>query len=188
MKSILTGLALTALLFSFQSSAEEYEDAVFGKHATLGAGYYVLEVNADSEDFGDDQFTGYVLSGGYAFSNEVGVRVNYYMTEHSDLSSLENDGFDLLGLWGSGLTEEGFKAYIGGGFYSEKWELSELSFSESFSGLQLAGGLGYSWEAFTLDGILTLRETSKYEDFFEDAGINADASAVTFALVASIRF
>jgi len=69
----------------------------------------------------------------------------------------------------------------------DKWEVAD--FSESFSGLQINGGLGYNWYSVSLDFNLSLRDAGDYEDFVNDIlGDKISASAVTGMLLMSARF
>ncbi|QDP02314.1 outer membrane beta-barrel protein [Thalassotalea sp. PS06] len=153
------------------------------KPYSLGIGSYALTISADDSGYEDDDFSGLLLNATYAFNDNVGARFNYYTLEHDDWSDLENDGFDILGYYGTGLLSEGFKAYIGGGVYRETWEVSGTDFDESFSGFQLNGGIGYHWPAVTIDLTLALRSTGDYEDFAE-----IDTSAIASALSIGFRF
>jgi len=57
---------------------------------------------------------------------------NFAMMEHDTFSQLDVDNVDVSLLWGYNLTQYGFKYYVGGGFFNEKW--STNGFSETFSG------------------------------------------------------
>ena len=69
---------------------------------------------------------------------------------------------------GVGLSKPGFRGYGGAGFYSDKWNLPMGS--ESFSGIQFGGGLGYNWGPVALDFVLTLRQADKYADYINESG------------------
>lgn len=84
----------------------------------------------------------------------------------------------------TGLLSEGFKAYIGSGFYSETLEIG--SFDEDFSGAQINGGIGYNWEQVSLELSIGIRSTGDYEGFVDDSG--TDVTAVSSALTVSYRF
>jgi hypothetical protein len=174
---------LTLLLLSFSSVAD---DAPVDKPFSLGAGFYRSILASD--DFIDEvEFTGVAFSFGYAFTDQLAFRGTYFALEEVDFSELESKGFDLNLYLGTGLASQGVKAYVGGGLYKDKFSIG--SNSESFSGLQLSGGVGYNWESISIDFILNIRETSDYEDFFnEGLPFDVDISAVSGALLLSLRF
>ncbi|TLU67225.1 hypothetical protein FE810_02785 [Thalassotalea litorea] len=179
-KAGIYALGISTLLFAQSASAEQLTNP---KHFSLGIGSYALVVSADDSDFDDDDFSGFQLNASYAINDNFAGKLTYYSLEHDDWSDLENSGFDLVGYFGTGLLNDGFKAYIGGGAYRETWDISGFDFDESFSGFQLNGGIGYHWPAVTLDLTLGLRSTGDYEDF---AGI--DATAVNSSLSIGFRF
>lgn len=188
MKLKLTALALAGFL-SVNSFANEVaqNNQEQDKNWNVGIGTYALTVDADVDGYGEDDYSGFTLSTAYAFSDDIGLRVQYYDMEHDDLSSLEVSGFDANVFYGTGLLNEGFKAYIGGGFYTESHEIE--SFDEDVSGMQISGGLGYNWEKVSLELALNIRSTGDYEDFVEDAGGDTgDVTAVSSSLIFSFRF
>ncbi|MBT8118201.1 MAG: hypothetical protein KJN89_00675 [Gammaproteobacteria bacterium] len=161
-------------------------DAV--KPFTIGIGTYASTIAYDNSLVKDDDFSGFALSLGYAVSDQFGFRGNYFSLEQDDSSDLESKGIDLLGYLGVGLATHGFKAYVGGGFFSDKWELGPVS--ETFSGLQLSGGIGYNWDSVSLDFLLNIRDASDYEDFVNRSfPFNpVSAAAVSGSLLISYRF
>lgn len=158
------------------------------KKFSIGLGTYALTLDNDTSGFSDDDFYGAALSAGYAFTDNVAIKGAFYYMEHDDFSDLEVTGIDLAVVGGTGLATEGFKIYGGAGFFSEEWEVSGTSGDEKFSGLQLVGGLGYNWEVVSLDFSIGIRDSSDYEDFYEDLGVNSDITAVSASLIVSARF
>lgn len=180
---IATAILSSTILFSSLVCAEETEQLVESqKKWNVGISTYAITIDAAA--YGDDQFAGYSLSGGYSFSDNVALRGQYYSTEHDIDSSLELSGLDLNVYVGTGLASEGFKAYAGLGVYSETLESSYFQVEEDFSGVQLSGGIGYNWESVSLDFALAIRSTGDYEDF----GTGADTSAVAGSLILAYRF
>ncbi len=169
----------TSLIFSNITCADEATSSV--KHWTIGGGTYALVI--DHADLGDDDFAGFNLSSTYAFNDNFSINGQYYSLEHNDFSDIEISGVDISGYYGTGLTSKGFKAYVGVGVYSETLDLAGME--EDFSGAQLRGGLGYNWEAISLDLSIGIRSTGDYEDF---SGDGADMAAVSSALVLAFRF
>ena len=183
MKYISFFLALLFVSFNAHSAS----DGTVMKPFSIGLGTYRSVIAYDSTVAGDDELSGGSLSFSYAISNQFAVRASYFSLEHDDSAALESTGYDLLAYIGSNLAAPGFKAYIGGGLFSDKWELG--SFSETFGGLQLSGGLGYNWDSVALDFILGIRDASDYEDFVNGASSFAvSATAITGSLLLSYRF
>ena len=155
------------------------------KHFNLGAGKYkmVLSNNIAS----DDEFTGYVLSAQYAYTDNVAARISFYITEEENYMQFDNDGLEMLALFGSGLYTEGFKIYIGAGYFSEDWQLTTLS--ASHNGLMLSGGIGYNWKIISVDLILGIREVGDYQDLADQVNpyLEIDKSTSTSILL-SARF
>ena len=170
-------------LMSLNVYAEDQE-----KKFNIGIGTYALVIAYDNSLAGnDDELGGFGLSALYAFTDQFAIRGEYYSLEHDDLSSLDVTGIDLVAYFGTGLATHGFKMYIGGGLFSETWELS--GHEEDFSGIQLNGGIGYNWDVVALDFVLGIRDPSDYEEFIlRVSSISTDAVAVSGSLLLSARF
>jgi len=172
-------IAITALLISTSLHAQEVQP----KHWQIGLGLYNSVI---SYDFGpDDEFSGGAISATYAMSDNVAFRGTIFSLEHDDFSELESSGYDLVVYGGAGLLTQGFKVYGGGGLFKDTWEV--FGFKENFSGLQLNGGLGYNWDAVAIDFVISIRDSSDYDDLASIIGISADA-AVSSNLSVSLRF
>lgn len=187
-----TLLSLTSLL-SFnifaetQSIANNTNSSPEMKHLNVGIGSYASTINVDGR-YGDEdlEFSGFSFSGSYNLNDNVAFRASYYSLEWDESSELESSGFDILAYYGTGLATEGFKAYIGGGLFTDTWEGDGEE--EDFSGLQLSGGIGYNWEVVALDLIVGIRSADDYADMIEDFGGEGDVTAVSASFVVSARF
>ena len=183
--SVITSLLLASSInVQAQEQAQEVPESI--KHFTVGVGTYALVVANDNSYYDDDELAGFGVSAMYSFYDNFAVKGQYYSLEHDDFSSLEDTGFDFVGYFGTGLATEGFKAYIGGGLFNESWKMT--GFSKGFSGLQLNGGIGYSWEVVAIDLVLGMRDAGDYKDFAASQGISLDPSAVSSSLTISARF
>jgi len=137
----------------------------------------------------DLDFSGYSLSIGQVFSDNFAGRFTYYSTDWDEFSGLDSDGVDIVLHWGTGLASKGFKAYIGGGWFKDTWEVTAnlsgtpVTGKESFSGLQISGGIGYNWESIALDLVLAVRDPDDYEKAFL-----AEVDPYTGSLLLSYRF
>ena len=135
----------------------------------------------------DDEFSGYALALGQVFLDNFDGRITVYSLDHDDFSSWDSDGYDLVLHWGTGLASQGFKAYIGGGFFKETWEMAGTK--QSFSGLQVNGGIGYNWNHIALDFILSFRDPDDYEKFIAKTFLfDTSADAYSGSLLLSFRF
>jgi hypothetical protein len=166
---ILSTILTSTLIFSNITHADDNAiQADQLNHWSVGVGSYAFTLSNDSNSNGDFDFSGLNFSAGYAFNNHFQIRATYFSLENDELSSFESTGFDLMAYGGVGLAEPGFRGYGGAGFFSDEWSLS--SDTESFSGIQFGGGLGYNWGPAALDFVLTLRQADKYEDFMYVSG------------------
>ena len=155
------------------------------KHFNLGAGKYKM-VLSNNTSF-DDEFTGYALTAQYAYTDNLAARIILYSTEEESYMQFDNDGMEILALFGSGLYTEGFKIYIGAGYFSEDWQLTTLN--ASHNGLMLSGGIGYNWKIISVDLILGIREVSDYQDLADQVNpyLEIDKTTSTSILL-SARF
>lgn len=177
--------ALLILLSSFNTTATFAGDAE--KPFSIGIGTYSSIIAYDNSLYEDDELSGFSLSFAYAVSDMLAFRGTYFSLEHNDFSDIESTGYDLLAHLGTGLATHGFKAYIGGGLFSDKWESG--AFSKTFNGLQLSGGIGYNWDSVSLDFILGIRDASDYEAFInENLPTDVSAVAASGSLLLSYRF
>ncbi len=176
---ILTLIAVTALLISTSLHAQEGEP----KHWQIGLGIYNSTISYDLAS--DDEFSGGAISATYAVSDNLAFRGIIFSLEHDDFSEIDSSGYDLVIYGGTGLLTQGFKIYGGGGLYKDTWEV--IGFEESFSGLQLSGGLGYNWDAVAIDLVIGIRNVDDYDDLANTVGLTADV-AVSSNLSVSFRF
>lgn len=157
------------------------------KPFSVGLGVYSSTIAFDEPLAVDHDLSGLALSFAYAFSDQFALRASLFSLEHDDFSDTDSRGYDVLAHLGTGLASTGFKAYIGGGFFRDEWDFG--SSSETFDGLQLNGGIGYSWSAVSLDFDIGIRDQEDYEDFFNEASAaDLSAAAITTNLMLSLRF
>lgn len=180
------GLVLCSLAVLPSLNAADME---LGKKTSIGIADYAVKVSysAPGAIGVDDDFTGIGIFVTHAISDNFALRGGYYFLNHDEYSDVDAKGIDLLAYYGTGFATDGFKAYIGGGFFSEKLEGSIAS--ETFGGIQINGGLGYNWERVSLDLSLGIRDASDYEDFVSDVnGISVSARALSGSFMLSVRF
>jgi len=157
------------------------------KNWNIGLGSYASTISVDGSYSNEDiEFSGLNFTGSYAFSDNFAVRASYFSLENDDYSSFDSKGFDVVAYYGTGLATNGFKAYVGGGLYTDTW--SDQNEEEDFSGFQINGGIGYSWSPIALDLVLGIRSAGDYADLIEEAGGEGDVVAVSASLLVSARF
>jgi hypothetical protein len=168
MKKIFQGtLLLSTLLLGIQINANEME-SVDEKNWSVGIGSYAFSITNDNDESNEIDFAGFNLAAAYAINNHFQIRGTYFSLENDDYNGLKSDGFDLMAYGGFGFSMRGFRGYGGVGFYSDKWSFEGES--DSFSGFQLGGGLGYNWGPAALDFVINLRKVDEYEDFIYEPG------------------
>lgn len=178
--TLITSLILTSL-FTFSNIAEANEERQKTTQLSVGIGSYALVI--DHDNLGEDDFLGHSLSVTYAFSDSMSINIQYYTLEHDDYSDIEVSGFDTSVFYGTGLASKGFKAYIGVGLYSETREFENVE--KDFSGAQLSGGFGYSWNKISLGLLIGVRSTEDYHDLTNDGD---DITAISSSLVLEYKF
>ncbi|TWX57031.1 hypothetical protein [Colwellia hornerae] len=186
MNKFLTSICFSAAsLLTFSVSAEESNQTI--KLWSVGVGSYASTVNVDGK-YGDEdiEFDGLNFSASYAFSDNTAIRASYFSLEYTDSSELESNGLDVAAYYGTGLASQGFKAYIGGGFFNDTW--SSQNQDEKFSGIQLSGGFGYNWDVISLELMVGIRAADDYADFIANSGCEGEVVAVSSSLLLSLRF
>ncbi len=180
--SLIISLSISlSMSFNAFAAFDDYDG--LEKPLSVGLGTYASVIAFDNAFVDDLEFSGFAITVGYAISNQYLIRGSYFSLEEDDITNLDSSGYDLLAYLGTGLASHGFKAYVGGGLFKEK--LDDGFDTESFSGLQLSGGIGYNWDSVSLDLIVGIRDSSDYED----GAISAvDITAVSSSLLLSARF
>ncbi|NWO04528.1 MAG: hypothetical protein HLX50_02135 [Alteromonadaceae bacterium] len=203
-------LVLAAAISSFSAGALA-QGAGPMKHFSVGlASYasslgYTLTERYDSsyywgyrESSETETFSGPALFITGAINNNFALRGTYAMQGHED-ESWDLDSLEGSLLAGTGLAENGLRAYGSVGFFRDSFEYSTYDSSsekETFSGLALGGGVGYTWTHLALEFWLNVRSAADYEDFLEDYAHETsehgaeidDVVAVTGGLGLSVRF
>lgn len=169
-----SSLVLSSMAFADENATEQSTEqstehtAEQPRHWSIGIGSYAFSVANDSSDGSDMDFSGFNITAGYAINNHFQVRGTYFTLDNDENSAVESSGFEMMAYGGVGFAESGFRGYGGVGFFSDEWSFS--SESESMSGIQFGGGLGYNWGPVALDFVLTLRQADEYEDFMYETG------------------
>jgi hypothetical protein len=176
---------LMLLVLSGNAVAESGD--TLDKQFSVGIGTYGSTVAYDNSNLSDDDFSGGALSFAYVFTDQFAVRATFFSLENNDDSNWDSKGYDLLGYFGAGMLRHGFKGYIGGGLFRDKWEYG--GYDQTFDGLQLSGGIGYNWDPVSLDLIIGIRDPGDYENFVNNIpGSDASATVVSSSLIISARF
>jgi len=159
------------------------------KSFNLGIGIYSLQVyeklSGETYSNDSDRLNGAALSVAYMLTNKVAFRGTYYSLNRGNFPDTDASGFDALAYYGNGMAMRGFKWYIGGGYFSEEWNI--MTESNSFSGLQLSGGFGYNWERYSFDMLLHMRDASDYDKHLSEPGTEISTAGV-LSMMISARF
>lgn len=170
-------LSLFTLFLPFNLYAEDETE----KKINLSFGTYALTVAYVDYFINDETLSGTAFSASYATTNNVAFRGTVFSLTHDDYSNIDASGTDIMALFGTGFTKQGFKGYLGAGIYNESWEGPGGKLS--FNGIQLNGGIGYNWEVIALDLLIGIREQSDYDNL-----ANADTAVVSSSFSLSARF
>jgi len=177
---------LAILFFSFLPFITHASNIDDPKMLQVGVGTYALVIAYD-DNTANDELSGTTLAIRAAVTDNFALHANFYSTTHDDLSSIDNSGIDVVAYIGKRFQSTGLKVYAGAGIFNETWESSNIEFD--FNGLQLSGGIGYSWESVSLDFMLSLRDSTDYEEFIYDTlNVNVTSAAVSGSLLLSARF
>ncbi len=155
-------VSLFASLLSYHSLAIAEDTNNFN----IGIGTYALTVsyNDDFNYRSNDSFDGVAFTASYGFTNFFSIRGNLYSLDHESLSNVEIEGTELALLFGMGLQRNGLRAYGGPGIFDEDRKI--FGSNENYSGIQLNGGIGYSWQHIVIDFFVTIRDPTDYETLF----------------------
>lgn len=177
----------TAMVTSFlglmavsSAKADERRNEFFV--GTYSAVVVYSEVDLDEDEFAGNHF-------GYArdFNDHFGFRGSYFSVEHVDFPAIDVTGYDMALIGGK--LDHGFNVWGGGGFFSEDLEDSDFGIQETFSGVQVQFGIGYSWEPVSLRFVLNSRDASDYADFKEENSYYyEDVSAVAISSNLNLGF
>ncbi|MCW8935313.1 MAG: hypothetical protein OQK98_11370 [Gammaproteobacteria bacterium] len=176
-----TRIFLFFSLFTFLLPFNLYAEAEIEKKINLSFGTYALTVAYTDFFLNDETLSGTAFSASYAVSNNIAFRGTIFSLNHDDFSEVDASGTDIMGLFGSGFTTQGFKGYLGAGIYNDSWKGPGGSIS--FNGIQLNGGIGYNWEVIALDLLIGIREQTDYDNL-----ANTDTAVVSSSLSLSARF
>jgi len=173
-------LILTLLIFilPFKLQAEEIE-----KKISFGFGTYSLSVS-HADLFQSDKtltLSGTAFSASYAMSNNIAFRGSFFSLTDDDFPDVDSSGVDIIALFGSGFTTQGFNGYLGAGIFIDRWK--NANENQHLDGTQLNAGIGYNWEALSLNLLFGLRESGEY-----DNQGNSFTAVVSSSFSLSVRF
>ena len=163
---------------------------------------YTVEYEYGLDDDEEQTFSGPAIFGTAAVNDNLAFRVLYGWQDHTDESDIELETIEGTVLGGIGLASEGFKAYGSLGFFRDDLDWNDKPArvnTDTFKGLALGAGAGYSWPWVSVELWISVRDNSDYEDALDDyyAGqaqgiFDYDEieylSVVTAGIGASVRF
>jgi len=165
------------------SMANSIQNGVPSRSHAIGIatwGLTLSDLNAPADE-GDTQFNGAALTYQFGFNNYIAMRFNLYSSEHEDFSDISINGMDGQLLFTTNARNKGFKFYLGGGYFDEKWGNGNTEIS--YSGAEFIFGLGYNWSRVGLDITGGIRPQSAY-----DVPDEADLLFITSSLRLTFRF
>ena len=152
------------------------------RHA-LGIGTWGLNIKDTKDDNGvDTTYRGAALFYQYGLNDHLALRVNLYSAEQEDFSNLKVSGLDGQLLLTSNARDNGFKIYIGAGYFSEKFKNDNSNYEKKYKGAEGIFGLGYNWSRIGFDFTGAVRPRSAYDVE------GSDLLYVTGSLGLSFRF
>ena len=158
--------------------------AMADKPINLSAGMYGS--NTTYTNGGDGDFMkGAVLTAQYAFNDHFALKAAVFSGEETEYKIVENKGYDVSGIIGTGLATEGWKFFGGAGFYGDHWKKGGIEFTSR--GVQINAGLGYNWEHFSLDAVIGMRDADGYTANLSKYGLEVDGVVYT-AVSVGVRF
>ena len=175
---------LIILLLPLYAQAEDQE-----KKLSIGVGSYAFSLVYGDPSMGDDdKFSGTAISASLAIQDSVAVKGVLYSLNQDVTGVIDVSGVDLAIVGGRGFASKGIKLYVGAGVFNETWTVSGFSGEEKFSGIQFLAGIGYNWDAVSVDLSVALRGVSDYADFIGSLGGTGSIIAPATALIVSARF
>ena len=169
-------LAVFASSLTISNITLANDDPQTKKQWTAGFGLYALSL--DNEIKSNVNFAGLNASNTFSFNDTLSIRGQYYALNHDKPSNTNVNGFEVSVLYGTGLTSEGFKAYIGAGVYSETHVIENINKNYACVQLSGGGGIGFNWNSISLDLSLGIRTTGDYEDVSNETNIKAASTAL----------
>lgn len=152
----------------------------------IGGALSSMVIGNDLPMFDDDRFSGFSMYLNYTVNRNVAFRGSFTAQSHDDVS-IRSRVTEVAALLGGGFGREGWKGYVGPTLFRDNWSASGIS--ETFTGMGLLIGGGYTWDEFAVDLFWTIRDSSDYEDFFESAlGVPVDVDVTAFSFGISLRF
>ena len=144
-------------------------------------GISLPDLNAESGQDDETQYSGGALTYQFGFHDHIAMRLNLYSADHEDSSDVTISGIDAQLILTTNARSKGFKFYIGGGDFDEKWVNGFRDIS--YSGGEFVFGLDYNWNRVGLDLAGGVRPQSAY-----DVPDEADILIVTGSLRLTYRF
>jgi len=145
-----------------QTAAVEVSDNPPSRRHAIGIGTWGLTIRNPDTD-ADTSYGGGTLSYQYGINDHIALRVNFYGAKQEDFDNLTIGGVDGQILLTTNARNNGFKFYVGGGYFSEKWKNETTDKEESYNGGEVIFGLGYNFSRVGLDITGAVRPKSAYD-------------------------
>jgi len=167
-----------------QPSIVEISDEPPSRRHAIGIGTWGLTTRNPDAD-ADTSYGGGALSYQYGLNDHIALRVNLYGAKQEDFDDETIGGVDGQMLLTTNARNNGFKFYVGGGYFSEKWKNEVTDKEESYNGAEVIFGLGYNFSRIGLDITGAVRPKSAYD---ADGSDDPDLLFVTGSLRLTYRY
>lgn len=167
-----------------QSAAVAVSDEPPSRRHAIGIGTWGLSINNQDTDT-DTTYGGGALTYQYGLNDHIALRVNLYSAKHEDFDDLTIGGLDGQLLLTTNARDNGFKFYVGGGYFSEKWKNDINNKEDSYNGGEVVFGLGYNFSRVGVDITGAVRPKSAYD---ADGANDPDLLFVTGSLRVTYRY
>jgi len=159
MKTNIFAAAACLVALSLSANTQARDNLSF----SVGASTFALSQNiTNGYNDVDLTFTGLQLVGAMSVSDNVQAQLTIYGASESDDSDLTLSGNSIRMNLGQGFQKKGFKAYATVGYFNESFEYFS-SESDTISGFEFGGAIGYNFDAISLDYGITIRGSAGYE-------------------------
>ena len=167
-----------------KSQSVEVSDEPPSRRHAIGIGTWGLTIRNPDAD-ADTSYGGGALSYQYGLNDHIVLRVNLYGAKQEDFDDETIGGVDGQVLLTTNARNNGFKFYVGGGYFSEKWKNEVTDKEDSYNGAEVVFGLGYNFSRVGLDITGAVRPKSAYD---ADGPNSPDLLFVTGAARLTFRY
>jgi hypothetical protein len=201
MKHLPLSLTMGLLASSMLSSAALAQVSIYGAHAEESvkrqhAVGITARMQTMKDSFAQSDFYGYGIVGSTTVlggeDRDIFLRGSYTVLQSDNDFDPEGDSIEAALVWGSNLRANGFKWYLGGGYFRESWDFPYLVQNEdgsystadestSASSWLVTAGTGYNWKRIGIDVWVTYKNDSQYEEPWQElSAVGSISTSITY--------